>query len=173
MWPQGWIYGAAIALLDGQSHKMELLNGRVLTQKIADFPILWKYLVRWRGTNLIIWLKCVVWWTNNDSPRILLQVLGLTFFSVCTFFLRMSLVLRTYFHTISVSNNWVVFSALRILSTEIARKFWRIERTIRTCFCIQFIWRISCDPLYLQLFRCWIPSGSHLVHILDKLMNVL
>ena len=81
--------------------------------------------------------------------------------------------LRTYFHTISVSNNWVVFSALRILSTEIARKFWRIERTIRTCFCIQFIWRISCDPLYLQLFRCWIPSGSHLVHILDKLMNVL
>ena len=80
---------------------------------------------------------------------------------------------RTYFHTISVSNNWVVFSALRILSTEIARKFWRIERTIRTCFCIQFIWRISCDPLYLQLFRCWIPSGSHLVHILDKLMNVL
>ena len=91
MWPQGWIYGAAIALLDGQSHKMELLNGRVLTQKIADFPILWKYLVRWRGTNLIIWLKCVVWWTNNDSPRILLQVLGLTFFSVCTFFLRMSL----------------------------------------------------------------------------------
>ena len=81
--------------------------------------------------------------------------------------------LRTYFHTISVSNNWVVFSALRILSTEIARKFWRIERTIRTCFCIQFIWRISCDPLYLQLFRCWIPSGSHLVHILDKLINVL
>ena len=81
--------------------------------------------------------------------------------------------LRTYFHTISVSNNWVVFSALRILSTEIARKFWRIERTIRTCFCIQFIWRIFCDPLYLQLFRCWIPFGSHLVHILDKLINVL
>ena len=80
--------------------------------------------------------------------------------------------LRTYFHTISISINWVFFSALRIVPAQISRKFWRIQSPICTCICIQFIWQISCDALYAQWIRCYSLSSVYLFHILSKLGNV-
>ena len=145
----------------------------------------------WRERELNLRVPWNLDWEMVITSKILLKrdflrdmkpcfwvILNMPLFDACrgdqfsSEYLRRSTSLRTYFHTISISINWVFFSALRIVPAQISRKFWRIQSPICTCICIQFIWQISCDALYAQWIRCYSLSSGYLFHILSKLGNV-